>query len=288
MMKCRESIIIRAQKDFNPNIVSLNTDAIATLTLPDLSHGFDDFSYIAPDWSVEELATLWLVFSAQAFQFKHKEKHGGLSKIHYLDSTGSNAVLKMIRDSHAEGGFQQMRALFRTLPLHKERESILNEMYSDESRIQLASQGIISSARKGWVSCDHAKQLADMFPKSFSDPYLKKAQLAVSAIAGCVQHREGVIVKDNLTAFADYEVPRILRHFGILTYSPALLAKIESGVQIEKGSVEERALRGATILAIEMIAAQFGYSASALDNYFWGAQKEIGETPVHFTDTTCY
>lgn len=70
MMKCRESIIIRAQKDFNPNIVSLNTDAIATLTLPDLSHGFDDFSYIAPDWSVEELATLWLVFSAQAFQVK--------------------------------------------------------------------------------------------------------------------------------------------------------------------------------------------------------------------------
>jgi len=57
----------------------------------------------------------------------------------------------------------------------------------------------------------------------------KRAQILVSDLAGAFAntgelHLEG---RDQLTAFADYKVPRVLRHLGILRYGDKLAAHIQ-------------------------------------------------------------
>lgn len=56
---------------------------------------------------------------------------------------------------------------------------------------------------------------------------------------------------DQITMFADYRVPQILRHIGVLTYSPELSQSIDSRVEIPVGSEEEIEIRAATIVAVE-------------------------------------
>lgn len=58
---------------------------------------------------------------------------------------------------------------------------------------------------------------------------------------------------DALTMFADYRVPQILRSMGVLTYSTALAASIDSYEQIPCGDEREVELRAQTIVAVDML-----------------------------------
>jgi hypothetical protein len=287
----RNQIINHAEKDFNSEIVSIKDIAIDNLILPKLNVAIDDFTYAAPDWDIYSISKLWLVFCSQAFQFKHLENDGAKSKTHYMGMTGSNAVLCMIRDCFPledKINREKLDFILKTLPLYEQRSCILNEIFKNTLKLDGLVSEIIESARNGMITCDLANKLANEFPLSFEDPYLKKAQLAISTIAGCVQHKEGVSVKDDLTAFADYEVPRVLRSLGVIEYSGDLLCKLRNGTPILKDSAEELAIRAATILAVEKMSNNSAYSASQIDNYLWQYQRNIGETEVHVTDTTFY
>jgi hypothetical protein len=51
--------------------------------------------------------------------------------------------------------------------------------------------------------------------------------------------------------FADYVVPAVLRHWGILTCSQALVKMLDSLQELPSGSEEEVELRACTITAVE-------------------------------------
>jgi len=57
----------------------------------------------------------------------------------------------------------------------------------------------------------------------------------------------------NVTAFADYKLPQVLQHVGILQYSPSLEHKVDNGIFLEAGSPEELEIRENTIWAVELI-----------------------------------
>eukprot|EP01066_Platyproteum_vivax_P000315 Platyproteum_vivax@DN1034_c0_g1_i1.p1 len=61
---------------------------------------------------------------------------------------------------------------------------------------------------------------------------------------------------DQLSMFADYRVPQLLRHWGILTYSAELANKVDEEIQISSGSEEEIEIRACTIQACKMIRQQ--------------------------------
>ena len=48
---------------------------------------------------------------------------------------------------------------------------------------------------------------------------------------------------NEVTMFADYRVPQILLHLGVLEYSPSLLNKIKLKEEIPFGSEEENEIR---------------------------------------------
>jgi hypothetical protein len=100
---------------------------------------------------------------------------------------------------------------------------------------------------------------------------------------------------DQLTAFADYKVPQILRQIGVLRYSDALSAKISAGTHIPSGSSQEMEIRAATIWGCELLRqalARTGRNLSAheLDWLLWTESQSLpGRThPYHLTPTIYY
>jgi hypothetical protein len=53
--------------------------------------------------------------------------------------------------------------------------------------------------------------------------------------------------------FADYRVPQILHHLGLLKYSPHLVQMLKTGADLAPGSHEEVAIRAASIVAVEKV-----------------------------------
>jgi hypothetical protein len=57
----------------------------------------------------------------------------------------------------------------------------------------------------------------------------------------------------DITMFADYRVPQILYHIGIMRYSEELAEKIRNRQQIPFGSELETEIRAATVISVEKI-----------------------------------
>lgn len=97
--------------------------------------------------------------------------------------------------------------------------------------------------------------------KGFRVDFYKRAQILVgdlwaaygknSAISSsCVYSFPDI---GELTMFADYRVPQILRHYGILTYVDELSKRIDSYEEIPSGCEEEIEIRATTVVAVEKL-----------------------------------
>ena len=91
-----------------------------------------------------------------------------------------------------------------------------------------------------------------------------------------------------LTMFADYRVPQILHHLGILVYPPSLQEKLRNDENVPPGSDEEISLRAASIVSVERMRGEilklrggdawgpWGEVSSVLiDFYLWDLAKRI-------------
>lgn len=83
--------------------------------------------------------------------------------------------------------------------------------------------------------------------------FYKRAQLLATDLAGAFRGRDLGEFRDldQLTAFADYKLPQVLRYYGALTYSPALATRIDRREELPAGSEEEIEIRAATVWAVE-------------------------------------
>jgi hypothetical protein len=147
--------------------------------------------------------------------------------------------------------------------------------------------------------------LARDFP-SFADiadwqgrrvPFLKRAQICVADLHAAFHgaHWGRFRDLDQLTVFADYKLPQLLRTAGVLVYTPDLAARIDAYAPIPAGSEDEIEIRAATIWAVELLRralAQRGIErpASAIDYRLWAESqtKTPDERPYHRTRTIYY
>ena len=88
--------------------------------------------------------------------------------------------------------------------------------------------------------------------------FLKLAQLAFWGIHRELSRHKDFYIEDmeNMTAFADYIVPVALEKMNIVTYSDKLKNKIEQGVLIESGSIEEIEIRSATLFVTAQLTEE--------------------------------
>jgi hypothetical protein len=127
--------------------------------------------------------------------------------------------------------------------------------------------------------------------------FYKRAQIFAADLSGALQGKDlGFFYDlDKLTAFADYKVPQVLRHLGILRYEKALAEKIENQVLIDAGSPEEVEIRANTIWAVERIRQELlargkNLKAMGIDWILWnlGQQDDYRALPYHRTLTIFY
>lgn len=146
--------------------------------------------------------------------------------------------------------------------------------------------------------------LAATFPEGYGDvrtldgrrvPFLKKAQLAVALIAGRFADSDhyDVIGLDDLTLFADYVVPAILREYGVLEYDELLGSRVDEYEPIPENSRMEVEIRAATVVAgdriLERLSGAHGVETTAvhLDYALWETGRDQG-LALHKTATTAY
>ena len=127
--------------------------------------------------------------------------------------------------------------------------------------------------------------------------FLKRAQIVAADLHGIFQGKGWGAFTDmnRLTAFADYKIPQVLRHFSILRYEPELAEKVDRQILLEAGGREEVEIRANTIVAVERIREALERQGSRLhafqiDAYLWNLGQEAAYRikPYHRTATIFY
>jgi len=190
------------------------------------------------------------------------------------------------------------------LQLLEHRLAILNEL----GRLLAGEYGgnahrLVESAGKSALRL--AQLLAEKLP-SFQDTseylgdksfFYKRAQIFVADLYGAFDGKEwgSYVDMDKLTAFADYKLPQVLRHLGILRYARSLAQKVDQRIFLEAGSPEEVEIRANTIWAVELIRKELVLLGKAMrafevDSILWNMSQDpaIKARPHHRTVTIFY
>ncbi len=100
---------------------------------------------------------------------------------------------------------------------------------------------------------------------------------------------------DELTAFADYKVPQVLRQLGVLRYSAELADSIDRREELLPGSPEEIEIRAGTIWAVELLKRALErlgktWRSFEIDWRLWslGQREEFRKNPYHRVRTIYY
>lgn len=89
----------------------------------------------------------------------------------------------------------------------------------------------------------------------------KRAQIAVGDLNAALQLN--LAHMDQLTTFADYRVPQLLRHWDALQYSKELAAKVDS--QTELCGEEEVSIRAGTVVCVDELVQRVNSGVTMLD-----------------------
>ena len=127
--------------------------------------------------------------------------------------------------------------------------------------------------------------------------FYKRAQILAADLYGAFQGRGWGALTDihELTAFADYKLPQVLRHLGILEYAPALADRVDRLEVLAPGCPEEVEIRANTIRAVEGIRQELerlgkDLKAMEIDWLLWnmGQEDRFRKMPYHRTLTIFY
>jgi hypothetical protein len=128
-------------------------------------------------------------------------------------------------------------------------------------------------------------RLVELFPGFASDMFLKRAFLFFIQL-----YRRFGWFKEELKSCpvpADYQVPKMLNHFGCIKYHSFLENMIKQDTLIPKHSKDECEIRSATILAMRELCKLTGWNVADVDAYFF-LKRHQAKKKFHLTITTDY
>jgi hypothetical protein len=244
-----------------------------------------------PRWSIDYQGERLNGYLAEAAALKRAVEEGiPLWDATYLSNISEKDVTYILRGEHTIPLFEQR--------LHNLREvgHVLLEKYDGQfiHAIEHADRNAV----------ELTLLLARDF-SSFNDVVLyrnrlvrfyKRAQICVADLYGSFGGKGwGAFTgMDQLTIFADYKLPQVLRHYGILEYHPSLAQRIDAQELLEAGSEEEVELRAATVWACELLQRELArhdhpMTAAEIDMRLWLlGQNVTGMRPYHRTRTIFY
>jgi hypothetical protein len=149
------------------------------------------------------------------------------------------------------------------------------------------------------------RNIVDSFPSFRDDAYYrgetvyfwKRAQICVADIHAAFEGKgRGQFSRiDELTAFADYKLPQVLRELGVIIYHPELARKVDAMELLEPGGEEEVEIRAMTVWAVEAFKEVFRrngreVTSAWIDHWLWqlGQEDRFRKRPYHRCRTIFY
>jgi len=302
----RHRLLAQAACDYDDSLVAIDPQALAALKWPAQSVVLPAWDWALPA-RVRRAADprpalmFWMLAIAQAFKFWTRNPDGSIQRyVGHDGKTGTAAIFSTLARLWGDEALTPaaLRVInwsktsvddhFNRPPLSDRRAAMLREGLSGRRLVEIADY-LLAQAERGFLGVTHAAAIARRLPEGYApaDPYLKKAQLLVGAAVGFLNSR-GWRIETDLTAMADYQVPRVLRALGVLRYSDVLAQQVDAGVPLAAGGPEEAAIRAATVRACEQLAARHGVAAALVDAVVWSSQDVAGDARFHLTETDFY
>lgn len=229
-------------------------------------------------------------------------EHQDLLRASWLANVSREDVAHLLRPATGQ----------ETIPLFEQRVRHLRELGHGllDLRSEIPATTLITSAQGSAIAL--VKSVVERFP-SFNDVatwprtstglagnevrLYKRAQILAGDLAGGLAGSPLGKFRDldQLTAFADYKVPQVLRQLGILHYSATLGSKIASRTHLPAGSAAEIEIRAGTIWGCELVRQSLAargqqVAAHELDWLLWeqGQSLSTDSEPYHLTPTVFY
>ncbi len=127
--------------------------------------------------------------------------------------------------------------------------------------------------------------------------FFKRAQILAGDLYGSFGGEKWGTFKNlgDLTAFADYKLPQILRAWGVLRYAPDLAKRVDKKIPLAKDSPEEIEIRASMVWAVEILRAELSknnrnLNSVQMDWFLWEASQGNvkGMKPYHRVRTIYY
>ena len=193
-----------------------------------------------------------------------------------------------------QGDLQLMES---RLGILRELGRVLQEDYEGEAcgLVEAAEGSAVELVQLLAMQLESFRDVADY--KGLQVFFYKRAQIFVADLYGTFQGKDWGAFNDmdQLTAFADYKLPQVLRHLGILEYEKDLARQVDTGILLEPGGLDEVEIRANTIWAVEEIRREMGHRgqdlrAFEIDGILWnmGQQDRYRERPYHKVRTIYY
>lgn len=299
----RAGVLDVAARWYEPALVALNEQVVDAFPLGEVTPppvGETNLELAGKMNTLAVASQFAIAMNAINYMFWDKTDSGEFVRYQKDGQVGALAMTEAFRqawenpESHIQRALQQGIALtaqdiqevFGDIPRPQSRADILNEVLLSPRLAELGETMAQVGQDNTAFDTALAAQLAQAFPLAYGDEVLKKAQLAVSAVWREARMR-GSEATCVLTAFADYQIPNVLRALNVLQYDENLAKRIDQGDLIEENSPEERAIRAAAILAVERLSHSQGVFVADVDYWVWLKRREP-KTPFHLTDTTAY
>lgn len=250
------------------------------------------FSYWGePYWNVEYLGTLHTrgSWSLVASIFRSIEENNSLLDPKILKELDISTLRKILRGN-------------TEIPLIQERLMILNKV-GDVIEKKFNGKFTLFLDKYGNNSNDLIEGIISEFEPSFNDYYSYKGEVvyfnkrAQALIESIYSLFKGISYGDisniqELTALADYIIPNLLRHIGVIVYKKELSDLIDNKVHLQKGSNYEIEIRGATIWVVELMRQKLEIKGTPcksqnINDYLWTIGRDVN-TPFHLIRTTAY
>jgi hypothetical protein len=245
-----------------------------------------------PKWSIEYNGQPLSGYWGLAGSLKRAYEEGvPLTNAEYLTTISSKTVERIFQGN-------------QTIPLLQKRVENLREI----GRILLEHYdgtfvNVLEKARHSAVAL--VQEVVANFP-CFNDIatyqgqtvyFYKRAQLLAADLYGAFEGQGygSFLDLDQLTIFADYKLPQVLRHHHVLEYDAHLSQLVDNAIPLTPGSPEEVEIRAATIQAVEQMRQYIAgkcqpIPAFKLDWWLWtlGQNDAVREKPYHRTRTMFY
>jgi hypothetical protein len=200
--------------------------------------------------------------------------------------------VKHLREDHLDSNTQRLKNIVRIIicrlseekfPLIEERSRHLKEIIRTGYKF---SEYIVNNHSDDFDTLNnHFGMIIRSYPGFASDMFLKRASLFFLML-----YRTFGWYADGMKQIhipADYQVPKLMHFFDLISYTRELQRMIDENKLIEKYSLMECEIRAATIVTNHKLSQLTGWNTSDIDGWFWLRRKECA-SPFHLTITTDY